>query len=112
MTADESAVETDVRERIASDPFCATLGIDLVDLGPASARTELAVTDELLNFHGTPHGGAVYSLAVATAEETHASGRTAEYEVVVTEDARDRSENRGDDDAARIATFRGRVYRP
>ena len=146
MTADESAVEADVRERITSDPFCATLGIDLVDLGPASARTELAVTDELLNFHGTPHGGAVYSLAdaafaaasnargdvalaletnisyldsadvgatlVATAEETHASGRTAEYEVVVIEDAGDRSENRGDDDAARIATFRGRVYRP
>ena len=147
MTADEPTVEADVRERIESDPFCATLGIDLVDLGPTSARTELAVGEDLLNFHGTPHGGAVYSLAdaafaaasnaqgktalaletnisyldsvdvgatlVATAEETHASGRTAEYEVVVTENVEDRNENReGGNDAARIATFRGRVYRP
>jgi acyl-CoA thioesterase len=140
MTADESAVEAAVRERIESDPYCATLGIDLADLGRGTARTELVVTDELLNFHGTPHGGAVYSLAdaafaaasnshgetalaletnisyldsvevgttlVATAEETHASGRTAEYEVVITEDGGDRN------DTARIATFRGRVYRP
>ena len=50
---------------------------------------------------------------VATAEETHTSGRTAEYEVVVTEDVRDRNESGEDgNDAARIATFRGRVYRP
>lgn len=140
MTTDEPTVEADVRERIASDPYCDTLGIDLVDLGVGTARTALTVTEELLNFHGTPHGGAVYSLAdaafaaasnsrgktalaletnisyldsvdvgttlVATAEETHVSGRTAEYEVVVTDD-------RGDgNDVARIATFRGRVYRP
>ncbi|WP_049900280.1 hotdog fold thioesterase [Halococcus agarilyticus] len=147
MTADEPAVEGDIRERIASDPYCDTLGIDLVDLGPGTARTALTITEELLNFHGTPHGGAVYSLAdaafaaasnshgetalaletnisyldsvevgttlVATAEETHASGRTAEYEVVVVGDVGDRNE-KGEDggDAVRIATFRGRVYRP
>lgn len=142
MTADEPTVEADVRERIANDPYCDTLGIDLVDLGSGTARTELTITDDLLNFHGTPHGGAVYSLAdaafaaasnshgktalaletnisyldsvdvgttlVATAEETHASGRTAEYEVVVTEGG---DEVEGED-AARVATFRGRVYRP
>ncbi|EMA53722.1 PaaI family thioesterase [Halococcus salifodinae] len=140
MTADEPTVEADIRERIASDPYCDTLGIDLIDLGAGTARTELAVTDDLLNFHGTPHGGAVYSLAdaafaaasnshgktalaletnisyldsvevettlVATAKETHVSGRTAEYEVVVT-DGEGEAE-----DATRIATFRGRVYRP
>ncbi|QKY19048.1 hydroxyphenylacetyl-CoA thioesterase PaaI [Halolamina sp. CBA1230] len=123
------------RERIESDPFCATLGIEVVDLAPGRARTELRVTEELLNFHGTPHGGAVYSLAdaafaaasnsrgetalaletnisyldavetgetlTATAEETHLAGRTAEYEVEVTDEKEDR-----------IATFRGRVYRP
>jgi len=95
----------------------------------------MTVTEDLLNFHGTPHGGAIYSLAdaafaaasnshgldaygletnisyldtvavgetiAATAEETHVGGRTAEYEVVVT----------GPDDE-RVATFRGRVYRP
>jgi len=37
----------------------------------------------------------------ATAEETHLAGKTGEYEVEVT-----------DEDEDRIATFRGRVYRP
>lgn len=36
----------------------------------------------------------------ATAEETHRARRTAEYEVVITADGE------------RVATFRGRVYRP
>lgn len=130
--ADDS---TDLRDRIASDPYCETLGIELDELDEGFARTELTITDDLLNFHGTPHGGAVYSLAdaafaaasnshgetavaletnisylaavetgttlVATAEETHVAGRTAEYEVRVTDESDDR-----------IATFRGRVYRP
>ena len=126
-------VPADVRERIEADPYCAKLGIELAALEPGSARTELVVAEEHCNFHGTPHGGAVYSLAdaafaaasnsrgepavaletnvsyleaaevgdtlVATAEETHLSKKTAEYEVVVAS---------GDD---RVATFRGRVYR-
>ena len=131
---DGSGVSEAVREHIAADPYCETLGIDLIELEEGFARTELEIRENLLNFHGTPHGGAIYSLAdaafaaasnshgetalaletnisyldsvetgttlTATAEETHASGRTAEYEVVVT----------AEDD--RIATFRGRVYRP
>lgn len=130
-----TAVDDDVRERIESDPFCETLGIDLVALEPGYARTELTITDGLLNFHGTPHGGAIYSLAdaafaaasnshgetavaletnisyldavesgetlAAIAEETHLGGRTAEYAITVTDESDDR-----------IATFRGRVYRP
>jgi acyl-CoA thioesterase len=128
-------VPEEVRERVASDPYCETLGIEVTDLAPGYARTELTVSEALLNFQGTPHGGAVYSLAdaafaaasnshgrtavaletnisyldavetgetlTATAEETHAAGRTAEYGVVVT-----------DEDGGRVATFRGRVYRP
>ncbi len=128
-------VPEEVRERVAADPYCDVLGIEVTDLAPGEARTELTVTDELVNFHGTPHGGAIYSLAdaafaaasnshgrtavaletnisyleavavgetlTATAEETHAAGRTAEYEVVVT-----------DEGGGRVATFRGRVYRP
>lgn len=124
-----------LRERIESDPYCGTLVIELVELRPGHARTHLAVTEDALNFHGTVHGGAVYSLAdaafaaasnshgetavaletnisylaaveagatlEATARETHRTRRTAEYEVVV-----------ADDEDDRIATFRGRVYRP
>ncbi|SDN17905.1 acyl-CoA thioesterase [Halogranum gelatinilyticum] len=134
--SDADDVPAEVRERIESDPYCATLGIDLRELGAGSATTALTVTDDLLNFHGTPHGGALYSLAdaafaaasnshgdpavaletnvsylaavdvgatvLATATETHRTRRTAEYEVVLTTET----------DGERVATFRGRVYRP
>jgi acyl-CoA thioesterase len=132
---DDVRVSDELRDRIAADPYCATLGIDLLALEPGRAVTALTVTDDLVNFHDTPHGGAIYSLAdaafaaasnshgetaialetnvsyleavdvgetlTATAEETHLADSTAEYEVVVTD---------GDDE--RVATFRGRVYRP
>lgn len=129
-----SGVSDETRERIQSDAFCETLGIDLIELDSGFAQTELTVTEDLLNFHGTPHGGAIYSLAdaafaaasnshgktavaletnisyleavdvgetlTATAHETHLAGKTAEYEIEVTDESDDR-----------VATFRGRVYR-
>lgn len=130
-----SDVSDETRSRIDSDPYCETLGIDIAELEAGFARAELTITEDLLNFHGTPHGAAIYSLAdaafaaasnshgepavgleanisyleavdagetlTATAEETHVSGRTAEYEIIVTGES-----------GNRIATFRGRVYRP
>lgn len=124
-----------IRQHVEDDAYCETLGIELRSLEPGLARMQLEVTEDLTNFHGTPHGGAIYSLAdaafaaasnsrgetavaletnisyleavdvgtelTATATETHASGRTAEYEVVVTDEADER-----------VATFRGRVYKP
>jgi len=130
-----SEVPPETSERIHSDAYCETLGIEVTELEPGRARTELTIDEALLNFHGTPHGGALYSLAdaafaaasnshgdtavaletnisyleavdvgeriAAVAEETHAAGRTAEYEVEVV-----------DGEGDRIATFRGRVYRP
>lgn len=135
MGEEGSDVPEPVRELIADDPFCAFLGIELEALGAGHARTSLRLREVHTNFHGTPHGGVVYSLAdaafaaasnasgetavaletnvsyldaadvgetlVATAEETHRGGRTAEHRVDV----------RTDDDE-RIATFRGRVYLP
>ncbi|MDY6765437.1 MAG: hydroxyphenylacetyl-CoA thioesterase PaaI [Halobacteria archaeon] len=128
-------VSDEVREEIEDDPYCRKIGIELVDLREGFARTRLTVTEDDLNFHGIPHGGAIYSLCdaafaaasnshgetafaletnisylsavevgtklTATARETHLTRRTAEYEIVVT-----------DDKDERVATFRGRVYRP
>ncbi|WP_440006376.1 hydroxyphenylacetyl-CoA thioesterase PaaI [Halomicrococcus sp. SG-WS-1] len=123
------------RERIAADPFCETLGVELVELAPGTATTELAVTEDLLNFHGTPHGGAVYSLAdAAFAAASNAEGETAlaletnvsYFEAVavgetLTAEA-ERLHQRGrtasyrvtvtDEADERVATFRGRVYLP
>lgn len=123
------------RERIESDPFCETLGIELVDIGPGTARTELTVTEGLLNFHGTPHGGAVYSLAdAAFAAASNAEGDTAlaletnisyldavEVGETLTAEAERLHDSRRtasydvtitDEDDERIAIFRGRVYLP
>ncbi|MFC4360583.1 PaaI family thioesterase [Halobium salinum] len=152
---------------MAGDPFCARLGIELRSLGPGRATTALDLDEGLTNFHGTPHGGAVYSLAdaafaaasnshgepavaletnvsylaaadvdgtlVARARETHRTRRTAEYEVVVGEESagagdgeeggrlegdNERRPESGNGDGEgrgeerRVATFRGRVYRP
>ncbi len=71
-------VDAEVAERIAADPFCARLGIDLVALGEDRARTRLRVTPGLANFHDTLHGGAVYALAdAAFAAASNADGDTA-----------------------------------
>jgi acyl-CoA thioesterase len=125
----------EIRDRASNDPFCSRVGIELTDVGEGYAETAMTIDEDHLNFHGTPHGGAVYTVADAAfaaasnshgdaafaletnisylaaaevgdtiravAEETHLGGRTAEYEVVVSDDAGDR-----------IATFRGRVYKP
>lgn len=134
MLGDVTDIEA-IRRRIEDDPYCELLGIELVDLEAGVATTRLEVTPALTNFYGMPHGGAIYSLAdaafaaasnshgetavameanvsylsevdtgtvlTATARETHVSGRTGEYEVVVSEES-----------GGRVATFRGRAYRP
>ena len=130
-----SEIPDDRRERIASDPFCETLGVELADVGPGRATTELTVTEDLLNFHGTPHGGAIYSLAdAAFAAASNAEGDTAlametnisyfeavEVGETLTAEA-ERLHRRGrtasyrvtvtDGTDDRVAVFRGRVYLP
>ncbi|WP_458205069.1 hydroxyphenylacetyl-CoA thioesterase PaaI [Haladaptatus sp. NG-SE-30] len=127
-------IPDDRRDEIAADPFCATLGIELTELGPGTARTELTVSDDLLNFHGTPHGGAVYSLAdAAFAAASNSEGETAlaletnmsylaaadvgETLVAVAErehESRSTASYRVDVRAGgvTVAIFRGRVYKP
>jgi acyl-CoA thioesterase len=123
-----------IRARASDDPFCATVGIELDAVGEGYAETSLVVGEEHLNFHGTPHGGAVYSLAdaafaaasntgeaTAVALETNISYFAA---VEVGERLRATAEetHRGGRTAAYevrvvdgggdpVAAFRGRVYR-
>jgi acyl-CoA thioesterase len=55
--------EPPVRERVAGDPYAAWLGIELLELSPGYCRAALRLGPHLTNFHGTPHGGAIFSLA-------------------------------------------------
>lgn len=50
-------------ERIAADPYGRRLGIELIELRPGYCRAALSVTPDMANFHGSPHGGAIFSLA-------------------------------------------------
>jgi len=39
------------------------LGIELVDVGPGSARLSMTVRDDMVNGHGTAHGGFISAFA-------------------------------------------------
>lgn len=45
------------------DPFSRWLGIRVLDVLPGSCALEMTVRDDMLNGHGTAHGGITYSLA-------------------------------------------------
>jgi acyl-CoA thioesterase len=52
-----------LRRRIAADPYGRWLGIELLDLRPGYCRAALRLDVRMVNFHGGPHGGAIFSLA-------------------------------------------------
>ena len=52
-----------VEHYFETDRYTTALGAKLVSSDPELVIVELPVTDEHLNFHGTTHGGALFSLA-------------------------------------------------
>ena len=52
-----------LRDRIAADPYGRSLGIELLELGPGHCRAALTLAPHMVNFHGSPHGGVIFSLA-------------------------------------------------
>jgi acyl-CoA thioesterase len=49
--------------RIAADPYGRWLGVELLELRPGYCRAGLTMTPHMANFHGSSHGGAIFSLA-------------------------------------------------
>jgi acyl-CoA thioesterase len=67
-----------VYQRIGQDPFASFLGIELLELGEGHSKVSMTVGEEMLNFHGIPHGGAIFALAdVAFAAASNSHGQTA-----------------------------------
>lgn len=60
-----AGVHPQIREKIAGDPFARSLGIELLELKPGYSKMRMVVRENMLNFHGIPHGGAIFSLADA-----------------------------------------------
>jgi len=59
---------------ISADPFARLVGIEYQEMRPGYGRTAMTVTPQMLNAHGIPHGGAIFSLAdsaFAAASNSH-----------------------------------------
>lgn len=47
----------------AADTASRDMGMELVDIGPGRARLRMTVRDDMVQGHGTAHGGALFTLA-------------------------------------------------
>jgi acyl-CoA thioesterase len=67
-----------LKSRIEADPFARFLGIELVELGQGYSRMAMTLQPQMVNFHGIPHGGAIFSLAdAAFAAASNSHGQVA-----------------------------------
>ncbi len=75
------STDTDLQalaELFRRDGFARRLGIELLELRPGYSRMAMTLTPDMLNFHGTPHGGAIFTLAdSAFAAACNSHGRAA-----------------------------------
>ncbi len=74
-------MDQDTQQRILSkfrqDPFAELLGIELLEVGPGHSSMSMMVREDMVNFHGIPHGGAIFSLAdAAFAAASNSHGQT------------------------------------
>lgn len=70
---DQSVLDR-LKEKMSSDPFASSLGIELVELEPGRAAARMTVGGEHHNFLAFIHGGAVFTLldfAFAAASNSH-----------------------------------------
>jgi acyl-CoA thioesterase len=67
-----------IGKRIDRDPFARLLGIELLEVRQGYSRCTMTVGQQMLNFAGIPHGGAIFSLAdVAFGAASNSHGQLA-----------------------------------
>jgi len=49
--------------KFRQNPYAELLGIELLDVKPGYSRLSMVVREDMVNFNGIPHGGAIFSLA-------------------------------------------------
>jgi acyl-CoA thioesterase len=75
--SDESS-RAAILEYLRRDRFAASLGIEIEAVEDGYARASLTVAGPMTNFHGTTHGGVIFTLAdVALAAASNSRGQTA-----------------------------------
>jgi len=67
-----------ILEKMRRDRYGELLGIELLEMGPGSSLLSMVVRDDMFNFNGLAHGGAIFSLAdAAFAVASNSHGVTA-----------------------------------
>lgn len=62
-TEEQRAAEAAAQAMWRDDRCSAALGLRLLEVRPGFARVEMRVRDDMLNGHGTGHGGMIFALA-------------------------------------------------
>lgn len=74
----EDARSQKINAHIEKDPFVRKMGAQVEILSPGHSRVSLAVTEEMVNFHGSTHGGVIFALGdMAFAAASNSHGQTA-----------------------------------
>jgi len=67
-----------INEFIQKDLYTKYLGATIEAIEPGYSRVSITVTEEMANFHGTTHGGLIFSLGdIAFAAASNSHGQTA-----------------------------------
>lgn len=94
---------------LAGDRTTERLGIELLDVGPGRAVLRMLVRDDMVNGHGTGHGGVTFTLAdSAFAFACNSTGRTT---VAASAEIRFRAPTHVGDVLTAVATERSRSGR-
>ncbi|WP_096201948.1 hydroxyphenylacetyl-CoA thioesterase PaaI [Bacillus sp. FJAT-45350] len=65
-------------EKFKEDTYAKLLGMSITKVSEGYAEVEMTLTDDMLNFHGSANGGAIFSLAdAAFAYASNSHGQTA-----------------------------------
>jgi acyl-CoA thioesterase len=51
-----------LKERITKSPFAKYMGMTILDVAPGYAKAEARYSEEMCNFNGLIHGGAIFAL--------------------------------------------------
>ena len=74
----EATPSPTVQHYILRDPYAQFLGISIDEIGLGFARVSMQVTEKHTNFHGSVHGGIIFTLAdIAFSAACNAYGQTA-----------------------------------
>lgn len=67
-----------INEYIQRDSFARFLGAEVEIVAPGHSRVSLAITENMVNFHGATHGGVIFALGdMAFAAASNSRGQTA-----------------------------------